>query len=179
MRFISVNCFYFVYFASAVSILTSLLTFFIPESPRFLYGGNQLEECAKVLKKIAKYNGVIGYDDPKFDAEYEILVEGQEGNPASRVSDNQQRLSDGQFDHLLGRQTQARDGTKATEKAQNGRYITQARATQRMTKRESVAYMHATVTGLRQTAHLFLIGVDKTNSIALDEAFTQKPVIEG
>ena len=39
--------------------------------------------------------------------------------------------------------------------------------------------MHATVTGLRTSAHLFLIGVDKTNSIAIDEAFTKKPVIEG
>ena len=99
LRFISVDCFYFVYYASALSIASSLLIFFIPESPRYLYGANQLDRCAAVLKTIAKYNGVVGYDDPKFDAEYEILVEGQAGGPTSRVSDNQSpRLSDGQFD---------------------------------------------------------------------------------
>ena len=99
LRFISVDCFYFVYYASALSLASSLLTFFVPESPRYLYGANQLDRCAAVLKTIAKYNGVVGYDDPKFDAEYEILVEAQTGGPTSRVSDNQApRLSDGQFD---------------------------------------------------------------------------------
>lgn len=39
--------------------------------------------------------------------------------------------------------------------------------------------MHATITGLRKTSNLFLIGVDRTQSIALDEVFSQKPIIEG
>ena len=39
--------------------------------------------------------------------------------------------------------------------------------------------MHATVTGIRASAHLFLIGVDKTQSIALDEIASKKPVYDG
>lgn len=49
----------------------------------------------------------------------------------------------------------------------------------RLTKRETVAYMHATVTGIKQSAHLFVIGADKTQSIALDEIFSKKPVHDG
>ena len=39
--------------------------------------------------------------------------------------------------------------------------------------------MHATVTGIRQTAHLWVIGHDKTQSIAIDELFSSKPVHDG
>jgi len=49
----------------------------------------------------------------------------------------------------------------------------------RLTKRETVAYMHATVTGIRESAHLWVIGADKTQSIALDEIFSKKPVHDG
>lgn len=59
---------------------------------------------------------------------------------------------------------------------QNGRDGT---AVSRLTKRETVSYMHATVTGIRQTAHLWVIGHDKTQSIAIDELFTSKPVHDG
>ena len=40
--------------------------------------------------------------------------------------------------------------------------------------RETVSNLHQTVSGLRLTSHLFLIGVDKTQSIALDEIFSSK-----
>ena len=43
----------------------------------------------------------------------------------------------------------------------------------RLTKRESVALMHATVTGIRQTTNWWVIGADRTQSIALDEAFSK------
>ena len=36
--------------------------------------------------------------------------------------------------------------------------------------------MHERVTGLRDTSHLYLAGVDKTQSIALDEIFGKKQV---
>ena len=49
----------------------------------------------------------------------------------------------------------------------------------RLTKRETVSYMHATVTGIRQSAHLWVIGADKTQSIAIDELFSKKPVHDG
>ena len=49
----------------------------------------------------------------------------------------------------------------------------------RLTKRETVSYMHETVTGIRQSAHLFIIGTAATQSIAIDEIFSKKPVHEG
>ena len=49
----------------------------------------------------------------------------------------------------------------------------------RLTKRETISYMHATVTGIRQTAHLWVIGHDRTQSIAIDELFAPKPVHDG
>ena len=49
----------------------------------------------------------------------------------------------------------------------------------RLTKRETVSYMHATVTGIRQTAHLYHIGADMSNSIAIDELWNKKPVHNG
>ena len=49
----------------------------------------------------------------------------------------------------------------------------------RLTKRETVAYMHATVTGIQGSAHLWVIGADKTQSIAIDEVFSKKPVHDG
>ena len=118
LRYISVDCYYFVYFVSAISIIASILTIFIPESPRYLYGANQLEECGAVLKKLAKYNGVVGYDDPKFDPDVEILIQNLDETNPPRASDNQApRKSDEQFDHLLGIRTSGREGTAATEKA--------------------------------------------------------------
>jgi len=73
-----------------------------------------------------------------------------------------------------------------------GRYMTVAKSNNRdgtgnregtginrLTKRETVAYMHATVTGIRQSAHLHVIGVAMTQSIALDEVFSKKPVHDG
>ena len=44
----------------------------------------------------------------------------------------------------------------------------------KLTQRESVVNLHETVSGLRMTAHLYAIGVDKTQSIALDEIFGKK-----
>ena len=44
----------------------------------------------------------------------------------------------------------------------------------RLTQRESVVNLHETVSGIRMTAHLYAIGVDRTQSIALDEIFGKK-----
>ena len=59
------------------------MTFFVPESPRYLYGANNIKECTNVLQLIAKRNGVIGYDLPKFGAEYEIIIDNAEGERVS------------------------------------------------------------------------------------------------
>ena len=49
----------------------------------------------------------------------------------------------------------------------------------RLTKRETVALMHATVTGIRQSAAFWVIGMDRTQSIAIDEIFQKKTNEEG
>ena len=105
LRFISQNTFYFVYYAGALGIIATVLSFFIPESPRYLYGANNLKGCTEVLQLIAKRNGVVGYDTPKFDAEYEIVVENADGLD-SQVPEDGIRASDGAFDSLLSK----RDG---------------------------------------------------------------------
>lgn len=89
------------------------------------------------------------------------------------------RTSEGdqKFDHLLvtpqeegGRETGSVPDSKKT------RYMTTTRQTQALTLRESVSNLHERVSGIRLTAHLYAIGVDKTQSIALDEIFGKKIV---
>ena len=79
LRFISQDTFYFVYYALAMSIVASIMTFFIPESPRYLYGANDLKGCSDVLQLIARRNNVIGYDLPKFEPEYEKAMKEMKG----------------------------------------------------------------------------------------------------
>lgn len=65
--------------------------------------------------------------------------------------------------------------TGATELARGTRYMTSMGEGKTLTKRESVAIMHEKVTGLRETSNLYLAGVVRTQSIALDEIFGEKP----
>jgi len=65
-----------------------------------------------------------------------------------------------------------------------GRYRTVAKAEDmrdgtsasinRLTRRETVALMHATVTGIRQSTNWWVVGADRTQSIAIDEIFSGK-----
>ena len=61
---ISKNAIYFLFFAACLNVVTALLCLFIVESPRYLYGIQKFEECAVSLEKIARYNGVKGYECP-------------------------------------------------------------------------------------------------------------------
>ena len=58
---ISKNTFQFMYFAVALNIVTAICFIWVPESPRYLYGINNLEKCAEVLAYIAAKNGVKDY----------------------------------------------------------------------------------------------------------------------
>ena len=49
--------------------------YWIPESPRYLYGINNLEKCSEVLAYIAKANGVKDYQPAEFAVDYQIMVE--------------------------------------------------------------------------------------------------------
>jgi len=72
---ISKNTFYFIYFAIALNILTCTGCYWVPESPRYLYGINDLEKCKKVLTYIAKMNRVQDYKEPEFQVDFEITTE--------------------------------------------------------------------------------------------------------
>ena len=63
------------YFAIVLNVLTAIAFYWVPESPRYLYGINDLERCAQVLTYIAEKNGVKDYQSPKFEVQYQIGVD--------------------------------------------------------------------------------------------------------
>ena len=179
----------------ALNLISAIAFFWVPESPRYLYGINDLEKCSQVLAYIAKMNGVQDYSAPKFEVEFDIQVEN-----VDETKDTQRKSKTG-FDGLLekrGDQALSKSGKVAANVSPEtsgddalvrqthalGRYRTVAQSDSdqrdgtnmsinRLTKRESVALMHATVTGIRQTTNWWVIGADRTQSIALDEAFSK------
>ena len=70
MGVITPNAYHFMMFAIALNIATAFCCYWVPESPRYLYGINDLEKCSKVLAYIAKANGIKDYELPTFDVEY-------------------------------------------------------------------------------------------------------------
>jgi predicted ABC-type sugar transport system permease subunit len=63
---ISRNAFYFIYFTIFLNILAVIGCFYVVESPRYLFGMEQFEECRKVMMVIAKRNKVSDYEEPTF-----------------------------------------------------------------------------------------------------------------
>ena len=49
-----------------VNIVTAIMFFWVPESPRYLYGINNMEKCKEVFCYIAKFNRVQNYTPPEF-----------------------------------------------------------------------------------------------------------------
>ena len=214
---ISKDTFYFMYFALAINIVTAVCCYWVPESPRYLYGINELEKCKEVFTYIAAKNGIQDYQAPQFQVDYEIMIENVDGEgtitsrpsnegqaPTHPKTEENSKLVGGNdnsnFDSLISQRdrTTAAKANADTEENRDtttiGRYMTvnkdylksrdptatdnnQLRAT-RLTKRETVSFMHATVTGVRQTGALWMIGVDRTQSIAIDEIFSTKPINE-
>jgi len=50
------------------------MTVFVPESPRYLYGINKLDECKKVFNTVAKWNKIENYKTPEFEVDTLIIV---------------------------------------------------------------------------------------------------------
>ena len=92
---ISKDTFYFMYFAMALNLISAIAFFWVPESPRYLYGINDLEKCSQVLAYIAKMNGVQDYSAPKFEVEFDIQVDN-----VDETKDTQRKSKTG-FDGLL------------------------------------------------------------------------------
>lgn len=85
MTVISKNTFYFMYFALALNVATAIACYWVPESPRYLYGVNNIERCQEIFAYIAKFNGVENYQVPRFEVEFEI--ECLDADSDARVTD--------------------------------------------------------------------------------------------
>ena len=72
LTLISQNAYGMLYFALGLNIFSAIGCIWVEESPRYLYGINNLERCAEVLATIAKRNGIQDYEKPQFAVEYEI-----------------------------------------------------------------------------------------------------------
>ena len=113
MGVITPNAYHFMMFAIALNIATAFCCYWVPESPRYLYGINDLEKCSKVLAYIAKANGIKDYELPTFDVEYQIMVEDLDGDdgeeiavairPTEKANESKapNDTKDGNFDSLL------------------------------------------------------------------------------
>jgi hypothetical protein len=63
---ISRNAFYFLYFVLSLNLVAIIGCFYLIESPRYLFGMENFEECRKIMILIAKRNGVENYEEPTF-----------------------------------------------------------------------------------------------------------------
>lgn len=59
--FISRNAFYFIYFTIGLNLLAVFGCLYVTESPRYLFGMENFEECRKVMMTIARRNKVLDY----------------------------------------------------------------------------------------------------------------------
>ena len=145
---ISRNAFYFLYFTIGLNVIGVVATLYVVESPRYLFGMENFDECRQVLVTIAYRNGITDYEPPVFEDENFALVEciddGELINPSGTLRPSE---GDKQFDHLIG-PNQVTDEI-VREKSRKTRYLTNTRTTQALNKRESVANMHERVTGIR------------------------------
>ena len=185
------------YVAIGLNVCAAIAFYWVPESPRYLYGINDLEKCADVLEYIARMNGIKDYERPKFEPEYDIHIGAEEIDVSADVAGPDMQGKNQQFDSLLSVRRSGNDAGRATQNENKmtfersneeviGRYRTVAKAAEdrdptsgtstsinRLTKRETIALMHATVTGIRQTTNWWVIGADRTQSIAIDEMFSK------
>merc|ERR1712226_416961 len=88
---VSKNAFFFVYGTIILSGIALVLTFYVEESPRYLFGMEKFDECKRVLTSIAKKNGKKDYTEPTFAEENIILIENADDvidriNPSGPVS---------------------------------------------------------------------------------------------
>ena len=58
MGVITPNAVHFMMFAIGLNIVTAFICYWVPESPRYLYGINNLDKCKEVFAYIAKANGI-------------------------------------------------------------------------------------------------------------------------
>lgn len=190
MTVVSKDTFYFIYFALCLNVVSAIAFLWVPESPRYLYGINELDKCSKVLHQIAKGNGIQDYTDPVWEVEYDIMIEVEGVDSSARLTSARGGENKSKnFDSLISqRNNGALKGSNIDNNnlaVSKGRYRTVANgenvprdgssaSVNRLTKRETVALMHATVTGIRHSTNWWVIGVDRTQSFAIDEALSKQ-----
>lgn len=122
--FISRNAFYFIYFTIGLNLLALFGAFYLTESPRYLFGMENFEECRKVMMTIAKRNKVLDYQEPIFDDEHIVMIEVEDGsqniNPSGPIRTTEPETQ--QFDHLLAQTAQEESAV-----IRKTRYMTNAR----------------------------------------------------
>jgi hypothetical protein len=78
LYWISRNAFYFLYFTIGLNVIGVVATLYVVESPRYLFGIENFDECRQVLVTIAYRNGVTDYTAPIFEDELFDLIECEE-----------------------------------------------------------------------------------------------------
>ena len=68
-RYISTHGPYIFWFALLINTAVLIVTFWIPESPKWLAANGQIGEAKRSLRKIAKYNGVKDFVLESLDTE--------------------------------------------------------------------------------------------------------------
>ena len=58
-----------------LNFITAILSFFIPESPKYLFGKEKFDDARKSLKTIASRNGVSNFKPPIFEHENTLHIE--------------------------------------------------------------------------------------------------------
>jgi hypothetical protein len=94
------------WFAISLNVITIVAVYWIPESPRYLYGINDLEKCREIFIYIAKKNGIQDYQPPLFEADYEITAErvdeiSDQGRPSEQIP--MIKDPDGNFDSVISK----------------------------------------------------------------------------
>jgi hypothetical protein len=98
---------YFLAFGVLMNFITAILCFFIPESPKYLFGKEKFDECRKSLATVASRNGVVDYHPPKFAIEDELLIEIDDEDELAMLHKERSTMKmkesilDEKFDHLL------------------------------------------------------------------------------
>ena len=98
---ISRNTFYFLYFAICLNIVTAVACYWVPESPRYLYGINNLDKCKEVFSYIASMNGIKDYEPPSFPADIEIDIDDNQFGGSRESGQGPKETRNSNFDSLL------------------------------------------------------------------------------
>jgi hypothetical protein len=153
-----------------LNFVTAILSFFIPESPKYLFGKERFDECRQSLKTIASRNGVSDFKPPIFLHENTLHIEIDDEDDLAMIqqtqpdrlttmkeSDAHGRATDKNFDHLKASVTHATESHNNLKPTEVGKPTEAFRST-RMTKKTVVdvvqAHIRATKAGFEGSRYM-------------------------